>query len=146
MSNVIGGSLPVLLDTDVFSKVFVAPRQDPQAQQWAGVLAGRTVVIAVQTAVELLAWPRLCGWGPVRTVGLHNRVASVQTIPVTQAVQDAFVDLTVWARQSGHGIQAKVHTADRWVAATAAAYGLELAARDGIYSGINGVTRLPGIP
>lgn len=98
MSNSPASPAPVLLDTDVFSRVFVGPRQDQLAQQWSGLLSGRTIVIAVQTSVELLAWPRISGWGTTRTAQLVARVASVQTVPVTQEVQDAFVDLTVWAR------------------------------------------------
>ena len=115
----------MLLDTDVFSRVFVGPRQHQQAQQWSSLLSGRTIVIAVRTSVELLAWPRIRGWGTTRTAQLVTRVASVQTVPVTQEVQAAFVDLRVWGRQNAHAIHAKVHTADRWVAATGVAYGLE---------------------
>ena len=64
------------------------------------------------------------------------------TIQVNELVQAAFVDLTVWAKDAGHGISAKDHTADRWIAATALAHGLELAELAGIYEGIEGLSRL----
>lgn len=54
---------PVLLDTDVFSKVFVQSPRDDTGTAWASALAGRTVVIAVQTEVELRAWPLVEGLG-----------------------------------------------------------------------------------
>ena len=50
---------PVILDTDVFSRVFVQSQRDAVGTAWATALTGRTVVIGVQTAVELRAWPRL---------------------------------------------------------------------------------------
>ena len=53
---------------------------------------------------------------------------------------------TAWAKQNGHAIHQKIHTADRWVAATALAYGLELAATDGIYDGIAGLSLLKPPP
>jgi predicted nucleic acid-binding protein len=132
----------VLLDTDVFSRVFLQGNRDDVGRSWARVLEGRTVVIAVQTVVELRVWPRRRSWGEKRTSDLEAMIGSVSTIPVNDRVQAAYVDLTVWAMGAGHGIHAKDHTADRWVAATAMAYDLELAAIDGIYSGIEGLVRL----
>ena len=133
---------PVLLDTDVFSKVFVQSPRDAAGHEWATALQGRTVVIAVQTEVELRLWPALKNWGDKRTLSLEQRIAAVPTIPINDRVKAAYVDLTLWARKSGHGIHAKAHVADRWVAATALAYGLELAAIDHIYGGIDGLALL----
>jgi predicted nucleic acid-binding protein len=143
LSDVAGpGAGPVLLDTDVFSKVYVPASRDDVGRAWVAALAGRTVVISVQTAVDLRVWPRLRNWGEQRTAALLERILSVPTIQVNELVQAAFVDLTVWAKGAGHGIGAKDHTADRWIAATALAYGLELAAIDGIYEGIEGLSLL----
>lgn len=137
---------PVLVDTDVFSRVFIAVGANPEGQRWAGALAGRTVTIAVQTEVELRAWPLLKGGGPKRTVTLEQQLESLRTIQVTSAVQAKFIELTVWAKLNGHGIQDKAHTGDRWVAATALAYDLEVAAGDGIYSAVKDLRRLQGVP
>jgi len=57
------GAGPVLVDTDVFSKVYVPASRDDVGRAWVAALAGRTVVISVQTAVELRVWPRLRNWG-----------------------------------------------------------------------------------
>ena len=136
------GAGPVLVDTDVFSKVFVQSPRDDIGRAWVAALAGRTVVIAVQTEVELRVWPLLRKWGEKRTADLIERIASVPAIQINELVQAAYVDLTVWAKESGHGIGAKDHTADRWIAATALAHRLELAAIDGIYDEIERLTRL----
>lgn len=143
MSSAETAPSPVLLDTDVFSWVYVlGARNSPEGDKWRAVLAGRTVTISVQTEVELRAWPLLRDWGAKRTEALERLVADARTIQVTPVVQASFVDLTVWAKQNGHAIQDKVHTGDRWIAATALAYGLELAAGDGIYNGIADLRRL----
>lgn len=100
------------------------------------------MTIAVQTEVELRTWPLLRGWGEKRTAELAARIAAVGTIQVSPDVQARYIDLTVWARQHGHAIHDKIHTADRWVAATALAHGLELASGDGIYDGIDELDRV----
>ncbi len=68
-----------------------------------------------------------------------------QRIAVTEAVREAYVDLTAWARADGHPLCAKDHVGDRWVAATVLAYGVELAAIDAIYDGVQRL-RLLGVP
>ena len=133
---------PVLVDTDVFSWVFVGPRRTPNAQRWADALTGRTLTVVVQTDVELRAWPLWKNWGEKKAQDLDAKLATVGTIQVSLEVQRQFIDLTVWARRHGHAIQDKVHTADRWIAATALAYGLELASGDGIYYGVDGLRRV----
>jgi hypothetical protein len=140
------GPARVLVDTDVFSEVYIKHATEPLGTSWTQVPTGRTVVIAVQTEVELRTWPQLFGWNDKRTDALIARVEAVPRIQVADAVQRGYVDLTAWAKQNGHAIHQKIHTADRWVAATALAYGLELAATDGIYDGIAGLSLLKPPP
>jgi predicted nucleic acid-binding protein len=129
-----GGAPPrVLVDTDVFSYVYVKHPIQEVGSAWARALTGRTVVIAVQTEVELRAWPLLYGWGQPRTQALITRIEAVPRIQVSDIVQQAYV-------------AQKVHTADRWVAATALAHGFDLAAIDGIYDGIAGFSPLKPAP
>ena len=143
MTTASGGSaVPVLLDTDVFSHIYVSSPRSQQGVTWVGLLTGRTVAIAVQTEVELRVWPSLQSWGERRTAELVARIESVARIQVSELVQQEYVRLTVWAKQQGHAIQDKIHTGDRWVAATALAHGLELAAIDDGYDGIDGLNLL----
>ena len=90
-------SRPVLVDTDVFSRVYVTEPRDDDATTWAGALEGRTIVISVQTSVELRVWPILKNWGDKRTQRLTNLISSVPTIQISQDVQDRYVELTAWA-------------------------------------------------
>jgi predicted nucleic acid-binding protein len=54
-------------------------------------------------------------------------------VPVDERVIDAFVQITVDCRRSGHALGQKEHVADRWIAATAIAIRRPLLASDGIY-------------
>lgn len=132
----------LIVDTSVISRALLPSRvsgKSVAATEWSEALLGRSVVIAVQTRVELLSWPGLRGWGAVRRDALESWVAAVPTIDVTAKVQAAYVDLTVRSKKAGHAIQDPMHVADRWIAATALAAGLPLASDDGIFAGIEGL-------
>ena len=126
----------VLVDTDVCSFAVLSAANDERHERWATVLRGRLLAIAVQTRVELLAWPLRRGWGVARRTQMNKSVEQLQTIDVTPVVQNAYVRLSVWAANSGHPIHQKIHASDRWIAATALAYGLELATGDKVYSDV----------
>jgi predicted nucleic acid-binding protein len=130
---------PVLLDTNVFTWVYVAPRKSEPSKAWIAKLAGRTVVLSVQTEVEIRGGPRLAKWGTTRTNALLAQLSGKVTIPVDRDVQGKYVDLTVWSKESAHPIHQKIHSADRWIAATALAYDLDLASGDGIFNDVDGL-------
>lgn len=135
-------STAVLVDTNVISRALLPSRvsgKSATAAEWREVLLGRSIVMAVQTRVELLSWPGMSGWGPARQGALESWVAAVPTVDVTAEVQAAYVDLTVTAKRAGHAIQDRAHVADRWIAATALAARLPLASDDGIFAGIEGL-------
>lgn len=133
----------VLLETDAYSTLFIA-RPDTRDHRtrsgaWASALRGERVVIAFQTRAEVLVGARQSGWGATRTEGLLNELARTPTVPLDEQVLDAFVDLSVACRRLGHGLHAKVHTADRWIAACAIAHRLPLLTGDGVFSGAPGL-------
>lgn len=68
------GPARVLVDTDVFSEVYIKHPTESLGTAWTQVLTGRTVVIAVQSEVELRAWPQLFGWNEKRAHALIERV------------------------------------------------------------------------
>lgn len=49
--------------------------------------------------------------------------------------------MRTWCVRNGHGLEAKDHEADRWVAAAAVAEKLPLASEDAIFDGIAQVKR-----
>lgn len=133
MSSGDSGDLAVV-DTDVWSHLFGRRRRSaPGLTVWREALIGRRVVIATQTRAEVLVGLRSGGLGPARSDAIAAALARTPVVPVTPEVVESFVTLSVEAKAAGHAIAAKIHTADRWVAATAIAIGAPLLSADCIY-------------
>ncbi len=64
------------------------------------------------------------------------------TIPVTRELADTCARLSAEASRIGHGLQAKHHTGDRWIAATAIHLDVPLLTNDGIYRDTPGLRLL----
>lgn len=122
----------VVLDTDIWSELFAA-RGRGDEDRWRPALVGKTLVIATQTRAEVLAGLAEGRLGERRSTQILHQLDQTPTVPVTEDVVSAYARLTAECKTTGHGLHAKVHTGDRWVAATAIAIGAVLAARDRIY-------------
>lgn len=134
----------VLLDTDVFSALYITPRElalkrGHPVDAWAGAITGYRVLISFQTRAEILFGAYYVGWGERRLGPVRERLDATPTIDEDREVVEAFAQLTSKCRKSGHALAAKAHTGDRWVAACAIAKELLLLARDGIYVNAPGV-------
>ena len=123
----------------VFSRAFVPEKRSVDGDAWFALLSGRTVVLAIQTEVELKVWPKLKHWGVPRTLKLLSSIDALGRIEIGEAVREAYVSLTVWGQEHGNAIAQPDHVADRWIAASAMAWGLELTTADGIFDGIDGL-------
>ena len=134
---------PVLIDTDVFSRLFV--RRPPATLpgdvtvSWRRALRGRRVIVSFQSRVELLQGAAAASWGASRTDALRSLLDGTPTIGVDDAVIEAHVALFAACRRIGHPLHDKRHTGDRWVASCATAKGLPLLAGDGVYRGAPGL-------
>lgn len=139
-------TVPVVLDTDIYSHLIVSPERSTARglpiEEWRRRIAGRPVLISFQTRAELISGFRAAGWGQRRSTEAVRTLDDIQTIGVDRAVLDAFVELTVACRSAGHALQAKVHTADRWVAACAISRKYPLFAADRIYESAPGLELL----
>lgn len=62
-------------------------------------------------------------------------------IPPLEEVTDAYVDLRTWCVRNGHGLGAKDHEADRWIAVVAFSSRLPLASEDSIFDNIPQLNR-----
>ncbi|HET7475345.1 MAG TPA: hypothetical protein VFJ97_04890 [Dermatophilaceae bacterium] len=111
----------VVLDTDVGSHLFAMKgRAHPELAKWQTLLRGRTVAIAFQTRAEVLAWVIIRDLGEPRRTSIIAQLDNTATVPADEAVIQRYAQLTADARRRGDALGAKEHTADRWVAATAA--------------------------
>lgn len=124
----------VLLDTDVFSLLFLAKNsKEPRSAGWRERLGGRRVLIAFQTRAEILEGALERSWGERRMANTRDALDQTPTIPPDDEVIDAYATLTATCRQNGHPLQDGRHVADRWIAACAIAKRLPLLSGDGIY-------------
>lgn len=88
----------------------------------------------------------VAGWGARRRGVLNRLIARTGVVPPLNEVTDAYVDLRTWTVRTGHGLGAKDHEADRWVAAVAMAAKLPLATEDSIFDGVAGLVRADPVP
>lgn len=80
--------------------------------------------------------------GARRRSVLDRLVSRAGIAPPLGEVTDAYVVLRSWCVRNGHGLGAKDHEADRWVAAVAIAAKLPLATEDSIFDGLPALLRL----
>ena len=136
----------VVLDTDVYSALYTDPeraeRRGLPVTTWLEALAGDRVLISFQTRAEVLAGLRAGNWGDSRRQTALAKLDAVPTIPADREVIDSYAEVTSLCLRAGHALHAKVHAADRWVAACAVAKGLPLLSGDGIYQGAPGLSLL----
>lgn len=110
--------LPIVLDTDVVSKIL--KRQLPPSL--AAKLAGQRLVITFVTLGELTKWAEIYSWGPTRRAALHGWLDEVATLPYHENVAHTWGLISAHAHRRGH----RSDSNDSWIAATCLAYGLPL--------------------
>ena len=136
----------VVIDTDVYSALYADPgraaRRGLPVTSWQEALAGLRVLISFQTRAEVLAGLRAGNWGVGRQHTAVAKLDTAPTIPADHEVLDSYAELTSQCRRAGHALHDKVHTADRWVAASAIAKGLPLLSGDRVYRGAPGLSLL----
>jgi predicted nucleic acid-binding protein len=91
---------------------------------------------------EMRFGAEVAGWGARRRGVLERLIGRAGVVPPIDEVTDAYVDLRTWCVRAGHGLGAKDHEADRWVAAVAIAGRLPLATEDSIFDGVPALNRL----
>lgn len=105
--------------------------------RWAATLEHSGWIQPFAVVAEMRFGARVTNWGTRRTAALERLVANTQVSPPLTEVVDAYVELRTWCVDNGHGLGAKEHEADRWVAATALAGDLPLAIDDGIFDNVD---------
>jgi predicted nucleic acid-binding protein len=93
--------------------------------------------VSFVTVAELRYGALRAGLGELRLRRLERSLADLD---VTQTSEDLIVrsaELRASLSRAGHGLAHKIHEADRWVAATTLALGLELVAGDAIFEGVD---------
>lgn len=129
---------PVVVDTMVFSWS-LAGMTTVIGQRYAPHLQGRAVLLASQTVAELRAGALINGWGTARRQALDERIARLRIAGVDESLASTYAQLKADCRRLGHGLGQKAHDGDRWIAATAARYGIPLVSHDRIFTNAPGL-------
>lgn len=131
----------VAVDTMIAS-AWLGARQSERHAKWVPVLGAVGWVPPFPVVAEMRFGAEVAGWGPRRRGVLERLIRGTAVIPPLEPVIDAYVELRTWAARNGHGIAAKDHEADRWVAAVALAGALPLATEDTIFDGLPFLQRI----
>lgn len=124
----------VVIDTDALSWL-LDPRPTVRSEAARALVAGRARVVSFISAAELQYGALRAGWGDLRSRRLNQSLADLDVVQTEDRLITRCAELRAWANNAGHALAAKVHEADRWVAATALALNLELVAGDRIFEG-----------
>jgi predicted nucleic acid-binding protein len=125
----------VVVDTMIAS-AWLGVRHSERKERWAPLLQRSAWLLPFPVVAEMRFGAEVAGWG-ARLRGVLDRIiAAAGIVPPLQDVTDACVDLRTWCVRTGHGLGAKEHEADRWVAAVAIAATLPLATEDSIFDGL----------
>lgn len=128
----------VVMDTDVASWL-LDPRPSPHAEEARRVIGDRSRVVSFVTVTELRYGALRANWGELRRRQLERSLADLDVIQTSEVLIDGCASLRAGLSRAGHALSQKIHEADRWVAATALALGLELVAGDGIFDNVAGL-------
>jgi predicted nucleic acid-binding protein len=130
----------VVVDTMIAS-AWLGLRDSPRKARWQPLLEQTAWVLPFTVVAEMRFGAEVANWGARRRGVLDRLIARTGVVPPLDEVTDAYVDLRTWAVRSGHGLGAKDHEADRWVAAVAMAAKFPLATEDSIFDGVAGLTQ-----
>lgn len=135
----------IVVDTMIAS-AWLGLRESERKARWQPLLEQAAWVLPFTVVAEMRFGAEVAGWGARRRKVLNRLIARTGVVPPLNEVTDAYVDLRTWTVRTGHGLGAKDHEADRWVAAVAMAAKLPLATEDSIFDGVAGLVRADPVP
>ena len=130
----------VVVDTMIAS-AWLGLRDSPRKTRWQPLLEHAIWVLPFTVVAEMRFGAEVAGWGARRRRVLDGLIGRAGVVPPLEEVTDAYVELRAWAVRTGHGIGAKDHEADRWVAAVSLAAHVPLATEDSIFDGVARLVR-----
>src|SRR5688572_4057393 len=128
----------IVVDTMIAS-AWLGLRESERKARWQPILEQAVWVLPFTVVAEMRFGAEVARWGARRRAVLERLIARTGVVPPLDEVTDAYVDLRALAVRTGHGLGAKDHEADRWVAAVAMAAALPLATEDSIFDQVPGL-------
>ena len=130
---------PIAVDTNVIGWLF---SRKPERLPYEPYVTGRQLVISFMTVAELRFGAEVAGWGQARRDRLAELLRSMVVVVPDDDPVNAYTTLRARCQRIGHGLHAKDHEADRWVAATAMRYDLQLVSDDKIFDNVPGLVNI----
>jgi predicted nucleic acid-binding protein len=134
----------VVVDTNVLSWLF-DQRPNPLRDRYRTLIDDRRVLVAFQSVMELRYGALHAGWGELRRRRLERSLGELTVIQPDDALVSVCAELRHACEEVGHGLGAKAHDGDRWVAATALRRRVALVAHDRIFVGAPGLHLLTAL-
>lgn len=115
------------------ASAWLGRRDSDLKQRWSPSLTRARWILPFTVVAEMRFGADVAGWGARRKSVLDQLILRSGVVPPLGEVTDSYVELRTWCVRTGHGLGAKDHEADRWVAAVALAARLPLATDDSIF-------------
>jgi predicted nucleic acid-binding protein len=102
-------------------------------------------VVSFVTVTEMRFGAIKAGWGEIRRRSLERVLARLVVVQPDDDLMRTCAELRAACLAAGHALGQKVHEADRWIAATAIALGVELISVDAVFDNVAGLAvQAPG--
>ncbi len=123
----------------VVSALVNAGRDPAAARRYRSVIGGRSVVVSFVTVTEMRFGAIKAGWGEIRRQALERALARLVVVQPDDDLMLTCAELRATCLAAGLALGQKVHEADRWIAATAIALGVELISGDTVFENVTGL-------
>ena len=117
----------------MIASAWLGLRASERKARWQALLERSAWILPFTVVAEMRFGAEVARWGARRREVLDRLISRAGVVPPLDSVTDAYVGLRTWTVRTGHGLGAKDHEADRWVAAVAMAAKLPLATEDSIF-------------
>ncbi|MDQ6797444.1 MAG: PIN domain-containing protein [Actinomycetota bacterium] len=129
----------MVVDTMVVSALVNAGRDSAAAARYRAVIGGRSVVVSFVTVTEMRFGAIKAGWGEIRRRHLERVLVRLVVVQPDDDLMLTCAALRATCSAVGHALGQKVHDADRWIAATAIALGVDLISGDAVFEHVPGL-------
>lgn len=106
----------VVIDTLIAGWLFSRSRE---VAPYRPHITGRQIVVSFVTVAEIHYGAIKAKWGERRRHDVESQLSAMQVVRPDNDLVDVYARMRAACAQSGHGLHAKDHEADRWIAATA---------------------------
>jgi predicted nucleic acid-binding protein len=132
----------VVVDTMVASALINARRRPGRQNAFEDLIDGRRVLVSFATVTELRFGAINGAWGDLRRRSLERNLQTFVVVQPDDRLMMRCAEFRYDCQRRGHPLGQKVHEADRWIAVTAIAAGVDLVSDDAAFVDAPGLSVL----